>query len=170
MQTVGTHLEPGRFPLGPEPVLPPGEDPQAGAGVAVEGEDDVDRVLEGARAGEVPVLGDVPGQQDGDPLALGEADQRIRAPPNLRRAAGKLPPRRVPEGLDRVDREQERVLGRGGGQDVREVAPGSEPDLLGADVEASCTVGHLGVGLLARHDETATASSGEPPDQLEEQR
>ena len=97
----GAGGRPGRSRAGPAPVisnqatspsapnrfLPAESIRSPERGIAVERQDDVDGVLERRGPARSPVLGDVAGHQDRDPLGLGEPDQRVRAPANLRRAA-----------------------------------------------------------------------------------
>ena len=67
-QAGGGHLEPRDLALGPEPVLPAREPPQARPGIALERQDDVHRVLEGLRPGQIAVLRHVTRHDDRDAL------------------------------------------------------------------------------------------------------
>ena len=99
------HLEPGGLAFGAEPILPAGDHPEPRPGIALERQDDIDRVLERPRAGQIAVLRHVARENDRDPLLLRHLHEGIGAaahlgdPPGLRAGAG------VAERLDRVDGE-----------------------------------------------------------------
>ena len=62
-----------------EAVLRGAQDAERVRALALERHDRVDHVLDDARAGDLPVLGDVADQDDRRAARLGEADQRLRA-------------------------------------------------------------------------------------------
>ncbi len=78
--------------------------------VAVEGEHRVDEVLDGPRAGQVAVLGDMPDQEDRDAAGLRQARQALDAGAHLGQAAGRLGQIRIAHRLQRVDHDEGRVV------------------------------------------------------------
>src|SRR5207247_55168 len=87
----------------------PSREPRARPGLALEGKDRVDGVLERARTGEVAALRDVADQEHGDPTVLRQRDQGVGAGPHLPDAAGERVRSRIAEGVDRVHDEDVRA-------------------------------------------------------------
>ena len=127
-ESGGPHLEPGGLSLGAEPVLAPRDHPEPRARIALERQDDVDRVLERSRAREIAVLRDVPGQHDGDALLLRKLDQGVGAGPDLGDPAGLRRRLDVAERLDGIDREHVGAGRPRRGEDRVEISPGRERD------------------------------------------
>ena len=97
------------------------------AGVAFEIEHRVDHVLDHARPGDLPVLGDVADEHDRRAARLGVADQRLRRGAHLRnrarRAFGEIGPQR----LDGIDHDEiDRRTGLQRGEDVLDTRLGGE--------------------------------------------
>ena len=139
------HLEHADLVGRAEAVLDRAQDAELVAALALEVEHGVDHVLEHARAGDLPVLGDVADQQEGAAALLGEADQGLGGGAQLGDRAGRLLEPVDPHGLDRIDDHQVRrlrpvergqdVAGRGGAGEldrrVGEAEPaGAQPDLV----------------------------------------
>ena len=74
------HLEDGQLGDRPEPVLQGPQHPVAVVTLALEEEDDIDHVLERFRPGQRTLLGDVPDEERGDVVLLGEPED-LRWPP-----------------------------------------------------------------------------------------
>ena len=88
-QAVVTHLEDPHFAGGAETVLDRGQDAQGVVAVAVEGEDGVDEMLHGPRAGQIAVLGHVADEDDGHAGRLGQPGEPVDARSHLGQAAGR---------------------------------------------------------------------------------
>jgi len=139
--------------------------------LALEGEHRVDHVLDHARAGDLPVLGDVPDQDQRRARALGEADQRRGGAAHLRHRAGRGFDRVGPHGLDRVDDHQARCVAVGeGGDNVLDRGLGGELDLRIRKLEPLGAQPHLRHRLLARYVDRAMARARELGRDLEQQR
>ncbi len=102
-EPVAAHLEHTELARRAEPVLHRTQEAQPVMPVAVEREHGVDHVLEGARAGERALLGDMTDEQRGHGARLREGDECGRAVANLRDRAGNAREGGVGDGLDRVD-------------------------------------------------------------------
>ncbi len=70
------HLEDRQFGGGSEAVLDAPQDPVGAAVLAFELEDHIDNVLQDLRTGDGPLLRDVADEDDGNPAALGKAEER----------------------------------------------------------------------------------------------
>ena len=97
------HLEHADLVGGAEAVLHRPQDAEMVAGIALEGHDRVDHVLDHPRAGDLPVLGDVADEDHGRAGGLGEANQRLGAAADLGDGPGRRFHRLRPHGLDRID-------------------------------------------------------------------
>ena len=132
---------------------------EAGVAVALEVEDDVDEVLEHARAGDRAVLGHVADEHRGDVAGLGDPDQRGRDLLDLGDAAGHAVDAGGADGLHGVDHQQRRPDLLDVGEHRAEVGLGGEEQLV---VDAAGAVGaqpHLRRGLLAGDVEGARGGS-----------
>jgi hypothetical protein len=103
------HLEAAHLVGRAVAVLQPAHHAQRGVLVALELQHHVDQVLKRARAGHLPVLGDVPDEHGGDAALLGHRDQRRRDRPHLRDAAGDPLAAAHGDRLHRVEHEQARL-------------------------------------------------------------
>ena len=146
------------------------KDPQARTWIAVERQDDVDGVLERPRTGQVAVLRHVAGEQHRDAFLLGQPDERVGAHADLGRTTGHLGARRVAEGLDGIDSEQERPGLTRGLDHVREVAAGRERDGVARHTEPPGTCGHLRVGFLTRHQHARLTGCGQVRQHVKQER
>ena len=75
------HFEHADLVGGAEAVLGRAQHAEGVGAVALERHHRVDHVLDDARPGDLPVLGDMADHDDRRAARLGEADQRLRAPP-----------------------------------------------------------------------------------------
>jgi len=78
--------------------------------LAFEGQHRIDHVFDDTRAGNLPVLGDVPDEDDGRSGLFGEADKRLRRTAHLSHRAGCGFNSVGPHGLDGIDDDQARSL------------------------------------------------------------
>ena len=132
------------------------------AGIALEGDDRVDHVLDHARAGDLAVLGDVADEDHGGAGRLGETDQGLGAAAHLRDGAGRRFDRLRPHGLDRVDDGEGRGLAlREGGDDVLDIGLRRELDRRAGEAEALGAQADLRHRLLARDIGDPVAGGGE---------
>jgi hypothetical protein len=120
--------------------------------VALEGEHRIDHVLDDAGAGDLPVLGDMPDQNDCTARTLGETDQRLRRAAHLRDRAGRGLHRIGPHGLDRVDDDEAGNLAlRKGCDDILNRRLGRKFSRRIAQAEPLGAQPHLRDRLLARN-------------------
>jgi len=82
----GGHLEEAELAGRPEAVLHGPREAEPVVPVALEGEDGVDQVLQGARPGRVALFRDVPDDHDGRPRGAGGLTQLLDHGPDLRQA------------------------------------------------------------------------------------
>jgi hypothetical protein len=113
LKTRRGHLEDGQFRDGAEAVLKGPQHPVAVVFFSLEQEDDIDHVFERFRAGQGSLLGDMPDEERGDIVLLGEPEDPVGRLPHL------------------ADRSwARRELGRENGLDgIQDEDP--RPDLLG---------------------------------------
>jgi hypothetical protein len=160
------HLEPSHLAFRPEPVLASREHPKPGAWLAVEGQDDVHRVLQRPGSGDVPILGHVTGQKDCDPFRLGQADERVRTAPDLCGSAGHLPTCGVAQAL------VESTASRNGRSALAASTsgPSSRPEAnaTAGDPQPMSAEGNLATGLLTGGQEAGEPGSRQVRHQLEE--
>ena len=107
-QPAVAHLEDADLVRGAEAVLHGAQDPEIAGVLAFEIQHRVDHVLENARTGERPVLGDVSHEEDRDLQALGDGDELGGDLAHLADAARRGLQRRGRHRLDRVDDDRER--------------------------------------------------------------
>ena len=81
------HLEQPELAGGAEAVLGGAHRAQGVVAVPLDAEDGVDEVLQRARAGQGPLLGDVAHEHEGHPLELGQVHDEVGAGPHLAEAA-----------------------------------------------------------------------------------
>ena len=165
------HLEDADLVGRPEAVFDRAQDAEVVARVALERHHRVDHVLDDARPGDLAVLGDVPHQNDGRAVGLGEADQRLRAAAHLRHGAGGRLDRFGPHGLDRVDDRQRRgqALGQGG-DNVLDIGLGRKLHRRMAQAQPLGAQAHLRDRLLARDVGDAMPRGGQRRGSLHQQR
>ena len=96
------HFEHADLVGGAEAVLHRAQDAELAPALALEGHDGVDHVLDDARAGDLPVLGDVADHDHAGAGGLGVADERLRRHAHLRHGAGRSVRRAGPHGLDGI--------------------------------------------------------------------
>ena len=77
----------------------------------LEGNHRIDHVLHNPGAGDLPILGDMPDEDQAGPAGFCEADQRLRRAAHLRHRAGRGFNLACPHGLDRIDHHQRRRAG-----------------------------------------------------------
>ena len=165
------HLEDADLVGRPEAVLDGAQDAEMVAGIALEGDDRVDHVLDHARAGDLAVLGDVADEDHGGAGRLGEADQGLGAAAHLRDGAGRRFDRLGPHGLDRVDDGEGRGLAlREGGDDVLDIGLRRELDRRAGEAEALGAQAYLRHRLLARDIGDPVAGGGERGRGLDQER
>ena len=78
------HLEDADLVGRAEAILDRAQDAKVATALPFEGQHRVDHVLDDARPGDLPVLGDVADEDDDRAGGLGEADQRLRRATDLR--------------------------------------------------------------------------------------
>ncbi len=156
---AASHLEPRGLALGPETVLAARYDAEARPGVAFEGEHDVNRVLQRARAGEVAILGDVSGHRRPSRRRSWQARRgrrRTLAPARPlpaawrrpgREATGSNPPRARPG------------AGRAAARTSRGRGPARRTS-VGRHADPPAARGHLAARLLARREQAGTPLAG----------
>jgi hypothetical protein len=168
VEPIAPHLEPGHLAFRPEPVLASTEHPKPGAWLAVEGQNDIHRMLQRPGPGDVTVLRYVAGQEDRDAFRLGQPDERVRAAPNLRGSAGHLATSRVPEALDGIDGEQERPFRPGRVHERPQLSAGGERHSIAGDPQPTSAEGNLVPRLLTGGKEAGEPGSRQVRHQLEE--
>ena len=118
--------------------------------VALEARHGIDHVLDDARTGDLPVLGDVADKDQCRPAGLGEADQALGRAAHLRHGPGRGLHPFGPHGLDRIDDHQPRRHPlRQGGDDVLDTCLRGEFDGRARQPEPLGPQPHLACGLLA---------------------
>jgi hypothetical protein len=117
---------------------------------------------------DVTVLRHVTGEKDGDAFRLGQSDEGVGAASDLRRSAGHLPTRGVPEALDGIDGEQERPFRPGRAQERPQLPAGGERDSIAEDPQPTGTEGNLVPRLLTGGKEAGEPGSRQVRHQLEE--
>src|SRR5919106_809600 len=164
------HLEPGHLALGPEAVLPADQDPEAGAGVPVEGAHHVDGVLKRARACHVAVLRHLPGQDHRGPIGFRHPDQRVGAGTNLARSPRQRRLLGIADGLDRVHEEDVGLNRASGFEEGGQLPPAQERGCLGRDADPAGPPGDLPAGLLPGGVQAGPAVPRESGGELQEER
>ena len=105
------------------------------------------------------------------PSSFAESHERVGAHPHLRDGPpGICVPGRVAEGLDGVDREEERPGVTSRLEHVREVATGRERDGVAGHAEPPGARCHLRVRLLTRHQHARLPGHREMGEHVEQQR
>ena len=117
--------------------------------LALQIEDDIDHVLQGARAGDRALLGDVPHQHDGDAGGLGAQQQPGHRGPDLGDAPGGSGDSGVVDRLHRIDHRQRRPAGLDTGEQGVEVGLGEHGDLGARAAGAHRAHPELGGRLLS---------------------
>ena len=163
------HLEDADLIGRPEPVLDGAQDPVRMVSLALEVEHGVDEVLEHARAGQRPFLGDVPDQEGGDALALGEQHQARPAFADLADAARRGLEAGQVDGLDGVHDQDARAQRLHVAQDDVEVVLGHEVEARGRDPEPLGPELDLSGRLLARDIEHRAGALRQRASRLQEQ-
>ena len=102
-EAVGAHLQDADLVGGAEAVLGGTQHPVRAAVLAVERDDAVDEVLQQARPGQRPVLGDLADEEDGHTARLGSAQELRGGLAHLADAPGRAVEVVGGQGLDRVD-------------------------------------------------------------------
>ena len=144
------HLEDADLVGGAEAVLDGAQDAELVPALAFEVEHRVHHVLDHAGARDLSLLGDVAHEHHGQPAALCEGGELVRAGADLRDRARRALHRVEPHGLDRVDHGDPGALALQRGQDVAQVGLGGEPDGRVAQAQALRAHPDLRRGLLAR--------------------
>ena len=128
-------------------------------------------MLDHARAGDLPVLGDVADQHQRRAGFLGVANERLRRAAHLRHRAGRAVDGVAPHGLDGVDHDQPRCLALGdGGDDVLDRGFRREFDRRLREAEPFGAQPHLRDGFFAGDIDGAVAGARERGGGLNEQR
>ncbi len=163
------HLEEPELPGRPEPVLGGPHHAQRVVAVSLDGEDRVHQVLEGAGAGQGPLLGHVAHQHERHVVELGQVHHDVGARPHLGEAPGGARCARVGHGLDRVDdHEGRRRVAQGGGQD-RQIRAVEDHEPGGKRPQALGPAPHLLGRLLGRHEQHGPTGTGHGRQDLEQQ-
>ena len=170
-EPLARHLEHADLVGGAEAVLHRTQDAEMMRAVTLEGGHGIDHVLDHARPGDLPVLGDMAHENHRRAAGLGVADQMLGARTHLRDRARRRFHRIGPHGLDRIDHDQcrHRTL-RERRDDVLDIGLGGEfhralgqPHPLGAQP-------HLPHRLLARNIGDAAPRIGERRRSLHQER
>ena len=141
------------------------------AAFAFEIEDGVDHVLDDARTGDLPVLGDVADEDHGGAGLLGVADQGLRRGAHLGHRAGRGIGHVGPQRLDRVDDDEGRRLAVAeGGEDVLDAGFGREQHRRVGEPEPRGAEPDLGDRLLAGNIDDRGAPARQRAGGLQEQR
>ena len=122
------HLEHADLVGRPEPVLGRPEQAHRGVPLAFEADHRVDEVLERLGAGDRAVLGDVPDEDHGDPVPLGQVHQAQRRFAHLADAAGRAVQLFDGRRLDRIDDHERRSARPGDLDDATDVVLGQDLD------------------------------------------
>ncbi len=107
---IALHGEQAHLAGRPEAVLDAAEHPMLAQTLPLEIQDDIDHVLEGARAGDRPLLGDMPDEEHGYAGGLGNFAHAQHRSANLGDASRGSGGRGVPQGLHGIDDRQGRAL------------------------------------------------------------
>ncbi len=137
--------------------------------LALEVQHGVDQVLEHARAGQRPFLGDVPDQEGGDALSLREQHQARPAFADLADAARRGLEAGQVDGLDGVHHQDARAQRLHVAQDDLEVVLGHEVEARGRDPEPLGPELDLSGRLLARDVEHRAGALRQRASRLQEQ-
>ena len=166
----GGHLEEAELAGRPEAVLHGPREAEPVVPVALEGEDGVDQVLQGARPGRVALFRDVPDDHDGRPRGAGGLTQLLDHGPDLRQAPRRPRRSRRTQGLDRVEDHQRGPMLLDGGERVVEIG-GREDEQGGRHgAEASSPGAHGGGGLLGGDEQRGRTQQRRTEQHLERQR
>jgi len=160
-ESVLAHLEDAGLLGRAEAVLDRAHGPVAALTLAFEGEDAVNEVLEDARAGERPLLGHVPDEQNRDALPLGDRDDPCR---NLAHLTDRPGAARQLAGIERlhgVDHADLRALALERGEDAVEVGLGDCGHGEGANRQARGAQPDLRCRLLPGNVEGAPSGCRE---------
>ncbi len=169
-EAVVAHLEDADLAGRPEAVLDRRQHAQGVVTVAVEGEHRVDQMLDGARPGQIAVLGHVADQEQRGPGRLGHAGQALDAGAHLGQAAGGLAQLGVRDGLQRVDHDQRGAMPLHGGLDGLDVGSLDGQEVPGHQADARGPPPNLRQGLLGRGEHDVEPRGGQRREHLEEQR
>ncbi len=168
LQAGAGHLEHAELVRRAEAVLRGAQDAVRVVAVALELEDAIDEVLQDARPGDRPVLGDVADQEERDTGLLADAEQPRRRLAHLRDRSRRRADLRRVERLDRVDHADVRALALERGADGVEVRLREDLDLLRAAEPRRAKL-DLGRRFLAGHEERAPLA-GDRGERHQEQR
>ena len=167
-QPTRPHLKPGHLAFLAEAVLPAGQHTEPRTRISLERQHGVDGMLQGPGARDVAFLRDVARQEHRDPLGLGQADQGVRATPDLGRSTGRRGGTRVPDRLDGVHGHQERPPGSSGVEHVRQLAAGQERNIPHLGPQTGRPGRDLVARLLARSVEAGEPGGGQSRHHVEE--
>ena len=138
--------------------------------VTLELEDHVHQVLDGAWAGDRPVLGHVTDEQHRDARGLGEGGERGGDRPGLRHTAGDTLHTRGVQGLQGIDDDELRAGHLDLPQRGLQVVLCGEPEVRGQCVGASGALADLPDRLLGGDVEDAAVLPGPPVRDLQQER
>ena len=146
---VLAHLEAADLVGRAEAVLGGPDHPEAGVPVALEGQHDVDQVLQQPGPGDRAVLGDVADDDHRHPAPLGHPDQRAGHLAHLGHPAGGAVGLGGADRLHRVEDHQRRRDLLDVAEHRAQVGLGGQVELVGQRVGPAGPQPHLGGGLLA---------------------
>jgi hypothetical protein len=146
LQPAFRHREDADFIGAAEAVLDRAEDPVLVTALTFEAQHRIDHMFEHARAGDRPILGDVPDEHQRSAPLLGKADQFLRGCADLAHGSRRTLDQIAVHGLDRIDHQHcRRSTTAEGGQYVSDrrrrselyrrisqsQTPGAQPNLIG---------------------------------------
>ena len=150
-------------------VLGGSDQAQPGVPLALELDDNVDEVLQQARAGDRPVLGDVPDEQHGDASGLGDMDEARGDLADLGDVAGGPLHLGAGDRLHRVDDDEVGCDRLDLAEDRGEVGLGGEEEGRGHGLDPLGAQPHLGGRLLTADVEDVSSGSGRAGGDIEQQ-
>ena len=148
LQTLVGHRENTEFVDCTEAVLDRAHEPETGMGVALEVKHGIDDVFEHPRPGQCAILGHMADENDGDPRLLGQPRQLGGAFAHLCDRPGSARKLVRPQGLNRIDDRNLRLLGLQRGQDTFEVDFRHQRQGAGFEAETAGAQRHLFARLL----------------------
>ena len=143
---------------------------QPGVPLALEGDDDVDEVLQQPRPGDRAVLGDMPDEQHGDPPRLGHLDEARGDLTDLPDIAGGALDLRAGEGLHRVDDDEIGPARLDLAEHDGQVGLGGQMQRRGHRLDPLGPQPHLRRRLLAADVQHGAPLAGRPRGDVEQQR